>query len=145
MPKRHPDTPSVLRDVRKTRKLSQQQAADLIGVSRTLWAAWETQRRVISMGHLNQILKVFELDHAEIELLCNWANKPTTLQTIQKALGLDKKEVAVVRKILDQTKNKPLNAQHLAQIQQALELHPDEVKALLELLAANDKALAKAS
>lgn len=46
-----PPDRDVLREIRKGLELTQEEAADLCGVHRDIWSAWETGRTTMNSGH----------------------------------------------------------------------------------------------
>jgi transcriptional regulator with XRE-family HTH domain len=70
--KREGDNNNLLRSFRALRNKTQQEVADAVGVSRTLWSAWEGRTRPMSIAHLNKIKEVLELTGEQILELIEW-------------------------------------------------------------------------
>jgi len=63
------DPKRPLRDLRRRMVMSQTQAAERVGVSRSLWGAWEAQRRRISLAHMQAIRRGFQLEDGVFQQL----------------------------------------------------------------------------
>lgn len=73
MPRVRPDdNNNVLREFREAVSLTQQKAADAVGVSRTTWSAWELRERPMSVAHLNRIKQVLKMDDSNTRVLREW-------------------------------------------------------------------------
>lgn len=70
--KRIEDEPNELRLLREKRKLSQQKAADLVGVSRPMWSSWECRARQMTLTQLNRIQEQLSLSDLEVERVRKW-------------------------------------------------------------------------
>jgi transcriptional regulator with XRE-family HTH domain len=70
--KRENDTNNLLRSYRALRGKTQQEAAEAVGVSRTLWSAWEGRSRPMSLAHLNKIKEVLALESDQVSELVDW-------------------------------------------------------------------------
>lgn len=64
--------PNELRIVRESRKLSQKEAAQLVGVSRPMWSSWECKARQMSVSQLNHIQKCLDLTDTETDRVRKW-------------------------------------------------------------------------
>lgn len=65
---------SYLRQLRDILGMSQQRAADSVGVSRALWDKWERRERPMDVAQLIALKKGLGLDQeAVVRLLCWWA------------------------------------------------------------------------
>lgn len=64
-----------LRALRASRNLSQQRAADTVGVSRALWASWEVATREPGVRHLGAIVRAWYLSDAELACIVRWADR----------------------------------------------------------------------
>lgn len=57
--------------IRNVLGITQQQAADQVGVSRALWSAWETDSRPITLGQLRGVHEAFGLSSSDMETIVN--------------------------------------------------------------------------
>lgn len=62
----------TLEKLRRTFVMSQTQAAQRVGVSRSLWGAWEARRRRISLEHIQRIRRQFHLEDAVFQQLVDY-------------------------------------------------------------------------
>jgi transcriptional regulator with XRE-family HTH domain len=73
MPRRREgDENNILRSFRELRGLTQQEASEIVGISRTLWSAWEGKNRPMSLAHLNRIRTALQLEDVHILSLLRW-------------------------------------------------------------------------
>lgn len=68
----HEDGSNPFRAIRSAFAINQVKAASLSNVSRTLWAAWETRQRPISVHQLGDVVRAFSLGEAEVRWICEW-------------------------------------------------------------------------
>lgn len=61
-----------LRELRAARSLSQQAAADAVGVSRPLWSSWECGIRELRVPHIAAIQRRWDLSDREILRIFRW-------------------------------------------------------------------------
>ncbi len=60
------------RAIREAFDLNQTKAASMVGVSRTLWLAWEGRHRPISVHQLKGVVVAFELTRDEVRWIVEW-------------------------------------------------------------------------
>ena len=63
---------NALRVIRRRKGLTQQQAAKLVGMSRSLWSALECKQRPLTVALLNKIQVAFGLSDDELLYLRRW-------------------------------------------------------------------------
>ncbi len=66
------DDNNVLRAFRTLRNLTQEEAAKRMGVSRTLWSAWEGRSRPMTLAHLNKAQEILRLSEDQILEIIDW-------------------------------------------------------------------------
>lgn len=67
-----PPEPMSLKELRRSRGLSQREAAERIGVSRTLWSALEMKNRPLQVTLLNCIQDRFDLSDEDTDRIRRW-------------------------------------------------------------------------
>lgn len=74
MPKANPirEMSNALIQIRKTRSLTQAQAAELAKMGRSLWSAFETKKRPLSVALLNRIQIGLNLSDEEVMYILRW-------------------------------------------------------------------------
>ena len=65
--------------LRRTHRMSQQQLADLTGVSRSCVASWENGTRIPKASVLCEMASHF---HVSIDYLCGWIDETTPIQSV---------------------------------------------------------------
>lgn len=70
--KRENDDDNLLRNYRELKHFTQEQAADAVGVSRSLWSAWEGRARPMTVVQINQIQSALGLSDEQITELRLW-------------------------------------------------------------------------
>jgi transcriptional regulator with XRE-family HTH domain len=60
------------RAVREAFELTQVQASQRVGVSRSLWLAWERKERPITAMQLGQVAACFSLGRREVQWVLDW-------------------------------------------------------------------------
>jgi DNA-binding transcriptional regulator YiaG len=63
---------SAMRAIRSAFRLRQDEAARIVGVSRTLWSAWEQRSRPINVDQLLQVRRAFDLTDDELAWVVEW-------------------------------------------------------------------------
>jgi len=66
------DKNNKLRDARKARDLTQAQAAELVGISRSKWSFLECRERPLTVPLLNLIKERLELSNEEVDQIIEW-------------------------------------------------------------------------
>jgi transcriptional regulator with XRE-family HTH domain len=73
VPKHRPDdNENMLKHFRSLLGLTQEEAASKIGVSRTLWSAWESRNRPMTIAQLNAMQRALSLADEDIEDIRRW-------------------------------------------------------------------------
>lgn len=70
--KRENDEDNLLRNFRSLSDFTQEQAAEAVGVSRSLWSAWEGRARPMTVAQLNKIQVALNLQDDQINELRIW-------------------------------------------------------------------------
>src|SRR5262245_37803474 len=100
VPQNRMDRPELVR-ARKRRGLSQEEAAEAVGVSPTTWARWERGEQGVRARHRAQMAAAFQVEAAEVErwvggwpfgdtsswLLADWGDT-SPAATVKSALHL---------------------------------------------------------
>lgn len=76
---------SRIREARRRKNLTQQQAADLYGIAQTTWANWETGKVNVPLDTIDRISEVLELPVAFFVLANYTVNAVVPEEMIKKA------------------------------------------------------------
>ncbi len=86
---------NLLRNLRSSRGLSQQEASKKAKISRQTWAAWEAKTRPITLDQLEQIKKALQLTVDEVLHLMDWWKQHADPGRAKKANADPAPEVAL--------------------------------------------------
>lgn len=80
MPRRRKnDQDNALRAIRETHKLSQADASQRVGVSRTMWSSWECRTRQLTLTQLGRIQETLKLSEDEVDSIRKWWTRPVAV------------------------------------------------------------------
>lgn len=75
MGQRIDDSDNLLQTLRVERGLTQREAAELVGVSRAMWSAWELGERSMRVRQLTAIQEGFRLSDRKVAQIRRWLSE----------------------------------------------------------------------